>query len=331
MMRRTISLLLPALLVLGACGGGGDEPRASSSSTETAAGDAGSSAFEAAVASYEIVAGKEGRLIVGLFTPDQRVISFGTVDFELAYLGTEDAPLGTPRPGPRVEAAFYPLAGQPDLEDLGKPTVVARSKGAGVYQAGNLMLPDAGFWQVTVRAKVDGKESSKTAKFAVVPEPLVPFPGEPAPRTKNHVAGTPGVPAKAIDSRAEEGQPIPAPTLHDTVIADAIAAGRPVMVVVSTPVYCVSKFCGPITDSVEQLSLKYGDQMDFVHLEVWRNFEAKPQQINAAATEWIFKKGTQDATEPWVFLVGRDGIITDRWDNVASDQDLEAAVQRTIA
>lgn len=328
-MRRTLSLLLPALLLVSACGGGSKDDTDAAPTSAPARG--GSGAFEAAVASYEVVAGKTSRLIVGLFTPDQEVISFGSVDFELAYLG----PMGKPQPekpfGETIKADFYPLAGQGDLEDPGKPTIVPRSKGAGVYQAKELVLPDAGVWKVTVTAKVDGKESQSTANFEVVPEPLVPFPGEPAPRTQNHVAGAPGVPAKAIDSRAEEGQPIPAPTLHDTVIADAIAAGRPLMVVVSTPVYCVSKFCGPITDSVEKLSLEYGDKMDFVHLEVWRDFDAKPQQINKAATEWIFKEGSQDATEPWVFVVGRDGIITDRWDNVASDQDLEAAIQRTIA
>lgn len=328
-MRRTLALLLSTSLALGACGGRGGEKE--SGEVDSGSKASGPSVFEAAVASYEVVAGQAGRLIVGLFTPDQQVISFGAVDFELSYLGPEDRPLAKPLPGPRVKAAFYPLAGQGPLEDRGRPTVVARSKGAGVYRADKLLLPEAGLWQVTVKAVVDGKESRSTSTFKAVPEPLVPYPGQPAPRTKNHIAGAEGVPAKAIDSRAEEGQPIPAPTLHDTVIADAIAAGRPVMVVVSTPVYCVSKFCGPITDSVEALSLKYRDKMAFVHLEVWRNFEAKPQQINAAATEWIFPKGSQDATEPWVFLVGKDGVITDRWDNVASDADLEAAVQRTLA
>lgn len=68
-------------------------------------------------------------------------------------------------------------------------------------------------------------------------------------------------------------------------LADATAAERPVMVVVSTPVFCVSRFCGPITDAVQKLARRYGDRMDFVHLEVWRDFEA--QELNEAAAEWI--------------------------------------------
>jgi len=44
------------------------------------------------------------------------------------------------------------------------------------------------------------------------------------------------------------------------------------MVVVSTPTYCQSRFCGPITDSVSALAQRYGDRMAFVHLEVWKNF-----------------------------------------------------------
>jgi len=41
--------------------------------------------------------------------------------------------------------------------------------------------------------------------------------------------------------------------LHNISIAAATAAGRPA-VVVSTPTFCVSRWCGPITDSVNELA-----------------------------------------------------------------------------
>ena len=77
-------------------------------------------------------------------------------------------------------------------------------------------------------------------------------------------------------------------------VATAIASGRPTMVVISTPVYCVSQFCDPITDLVPLLAGEHQDRMNFVHIEVWRDFEAKT--VNKAAAEWILPPGAQDAT-----------------------------------
>ena len=48
--------------------------------------------------------------------------------------------------------------------------------------------------------------------------------------------------------------------------------------------------------------------------------------MNKAAAEWIYPPGTKDPREPWVFGVGRDGRISHRFDNVATDAELEQAV-----
>src|SRR3546814_4517134 len=78
----------------------------------------------------------------------------------------------------------------------------------------------------------------------------------------------------------------PDPELHQLTVADAVATGRLTMVVVSTPVFCVSRFCGPITDSVQELAAPYGDRANFVHIEVWRDFERN--KLNRGAAERIY-------------------------------------------
>ena len=119
----------------------------------------------------------------------------------------------------------------------------------------------------------------------------------------------------------------PSPTRRctRTSIDAALDAKKPTVVVVSTPVYCVSQFCGPITDSVAKLADTYKDKVAFVHLEVWKDFEK--QQVNPSAQEWITPKDGGDTKEPWVFLVGADGNVTQRFDNVVSDAELEASVK----
>lgn len=64
--------------------------------------------------------------------------------------------------------------------------------------------------------------------------------------------------------------------------------------------------------------------MAFVHLEVWKNFDKS--EVNKAAAEWIYPPGTKDPREPWVFVIGRDGRIAHRFDNVATDAELQQAV-----
>ena len=89
---------------------------------------------------------------------------------------------------------------------------------------------------------------------------------------------------------------MPDDALHRVVIAESIAAKRPLVVVVSTPVYCTSRFCGPVTDAVEALVLLYPG-VDFVHLEVWKDFETST--LNAAAAEWMFPAGSDaEGNEP---------------------------------
>ena len=100
------------------------------------------------------------------------------------------------------------------------------------------------------------------------------------------------------------------------------------VVVVSTPVFCVSRFCGPITDSIQTLVPDYEGRANFVHIEVWRDFEGNA--LNRGAAEWIYPDEEADPVEPWVFLVGGDGTVLQRWDNVANLADVEDALAAAV-
>lgn len=333
---RTSPVLLALLLVsafLAACGGGddGDQGADGASSTTTASGSGKDDPFVAQVASYELVAGQDQRFLAALAgNGTGTVVSFGSVDLDFFYLGTRAAPLDKPDPRMSAKATFFPVAGQDVDPATPGPKEARPSEGLGVYAAPSVRFDTAGFWGVTVKATVDGKKISANAPFEVVAASQLPFPGQPAPRTQNPLPGAPGVDLESIDSRATGGQPVPDEVLHRTSVADALAAGKPTVVVVSTPVYCVSRFCGPITDSVAKLAPTYGDRVAFVHLEVWKDFENKV--VNPFAEEWISPKNkVGDTQEPWIFLVGGDGIVKERLDNVVGDQALAEAVARLAA
>ena len=287
---------------------------------------AASGTIAAQVASYEPVAAKGQRFLLGMVDDKGSIVGFGTIVMDFAFAGTAEAPIKAPIVTISHRATYRLVAGQPPAADDRGPRLIAPSDGLGVYGT-TVTFDQAGYWNVRARTVIDNRAVEATATFEVLAKPLNPFPGDPAPRTDNRRYGTPGLPAKAIDSRASTDGSVPDPELHSTTIADAIAAGRAVMVVVSTPVYCVSRFCGPITDTVQQLAKTYGDRMAFVHIEVWNDFEKRA--LNKEAAEWIYRNGA-DPKEPWVFLIGRDGTIVQRWDNVSTDDELRTAV-RSIA
>ena len=191
------------------------------------------------------------------------------------------------------------------------------SESRGVYGT-QTTFDRAGFWEVEATATVDGKAVRGKGAFAVNEKHAIPAPGDQAMATETLTLTTPDVPRPAIDSRAGSGD-IPDPHLHRTTIAASLAAKRPIVAVFATPVYCTSRFCGPITDMVDELAHQYGDRADFVHVEIWRDFQNRT--VNKSAAEWVLRD--EQLNEPWVFVIGADGRITARFDNVATREEIE--------
>ncbi|MEX2329027.1 MAG: hypothetical protein WD575_04780 [Nitriliruptoraceae bacterium] len=308
-LRRGVALAATLSLLLAACG-----------DANAPAADQDAPDLSIAVASFDVHVGDDQRLLAGVFTPDRSLLGFGEVTFQLGHVDP-----GQPDQVALPQQTTARWLGVPGMEPSGPadaPRLLAGEQGSGVYAA-RVTLDSPGTWALLVTAEVDGEILEGQTVFTVLEEPLVPNVGDPAPRTGNLTitdveAGR--VAAHAVDSRARaEDQTIPDLHLHDTVIADALDEGRPVVVVVATPVYCVSRFCGPLTEVIADVADRHADRAAFVHLEVWHDFDEG--ELNDAAAAWI--QTEIGGNEPWVFLVGSDGTIVARWDNVLDVEALE--------
>lgn len=279
-------------------------------------------------ANFDLAVDSPQPFLLGLIGAEQESIAYGTIDLAFEFVGPTDDPLAEPRPGPSASASFQAVSGEQIDPDTPGPQAVPPSMARGVYATEPLAFPDAGYWNVTARLSLGEEPVTVTAVFEVLEGHKVLAVGDEAPRTENPLAGDDAVPPEAIDSRAMGDEPIPDPELHEMSVADALDADRPFVVVVSTPTYCTSLFCGPITDTVSGLSDRYAERLSFVHLEVWADYEA--QELNPAAAEWI-QQDDGEGNEPWTFVVDAAGVITHRFDNFANEDVLERAIEEVLA
>lgn len=308
---RWVVLAVFAAMALPACSGIGSTPRPIAT--------APSQGIVAEVASYAIVAQRPSRLLVALITGDNRWVSFGSVDIRFGYLGDGATAPAIELTAPSITARFLAIPGSPEGPGR-QPSLTVPADGRGVYAA-EVTLARAGYWQAMVTGRLeDGSNFETNAAFTVSARSPVIGVGAIAPKTDNPVLGTPGVALSALDSRAAIDGSIPDGQLHRTSIRRAIELGHPALVVFSTPVYCVSRFCGPVTDLVADLAAEYGDRADFIHIEIYADFQAGV--VNQAALDWL-QTGTGDLREPWTFLIGADGRIVGSWDTVVTRGELE--------
>ena len=313
---RTLAALLSLGLLAAACSSDDQPPSPTGPSGN-------SSGMVAVAASVDLYTGDPQRVDLGLVMPDNSFVSFGTVDVAFSLVG--DAAQGSEQPGPTATATFVPTYGTPERSS--PPVVTQPNEGRGVYEATDVVFDTAGVWVAEVTADVQGfGPQTAQASFAVQEHPTLPAPGDRAQRTKNLTVRSKGVPLAAIDSRAGTKDTIPDPELHEWTIARAIAEGRPALVVFATPVFCVSRFCGPVTEMVEDLSRRYHDRAVFIHIEIWNDFQN--QVLNRAAVDWLWPQMPNgDLTEPWLFLIGADGTIVDRWSSMWSEREVETDLE----
>ncbi len=107
-------------------------------------------------------------------------------------------------------------------------------------------------------------------------------------------------------------------------VAGALASHRPFVVTFATPKYCTSRLCGPVVDVVQAAAGRFAERgVRFIHVEVFQdNDPAK------GFNRWMRQWGL--TSEPWTFLVGRDGRIAAEFQGSVSEAELAAAIRRTL-
>lgn len=105
-------------------------------------------------------------------------------------------------------------------------------------------------------------------------------------------------------------------------LADVLGK-KPAVLVFSTPALCESRVCGPTVDVAEQVQAEVGDDVAFIHQEVYKDNDAS-KGIRSQLVKWRL------ASEPWIFVIDRSGTVAARFEGAVSVDELQTAVEKTL-
>jgi hypothetical protein len=298
--RLTVTTTVLAVLAL-ACGGGNGT---------------GVKEITAVVSNSELAVG-ENRFVVGLLDQDTGAITGAEVAFRFFKLdGDQETPKGEAEATALTVERSYTHThadGKVEKHSAGE---------TGVYVA-HPTFDEAGSWGVEVTATIDGKKFDPVgAAFSVLQEGRSVAVGAPAPQSETLTLDD------VADITDIDTSDPPIPEMHTLSIAEAVTSGNPSVIVFATPAFCLSRICGPTKEIVDELFRQYKDEVGFVHVEPYDLEKARAGEglfpIPATA-EW----GLQ--SEPWVFVVDGEGIVTAKFEGVVTLDELKAALDPLLA
>jgi hypothetical protein len=245
------------------------------------------------------------RVGFGLFDRARKQVSGAQV---AVYTSDPD---GSRLRGPYVGRAES-LAVKPQFES--RQTATDPDAARGVYVA-DVPFRSRGKKVISAVVKLDGRLVSTTAAEVQVGSKgaTPPAPGDKAPVIHTDTVADAGGDMAKIDTRIP-----PAGSLNRVDFADVLGR-KPVVLVFATPQLCQSRVCGPVEDVVLQVQSQVGDGVAFVHQEIYRDNDLGKGFRPQLATYKL-------ASEPWIFVIDRSGVVRGRFEGAVSVGELQRAV-----
>lgn len=187
-----------------------------------------------------------------------------------------------------------------------------------VYVVPKVNFDRAGPWIAVAMIKgKEGLEVSRVPTPVAGDKPRVPQVGEKAPLIHTPTAADVGGQLAKIDTR------VPPDQMHEVDFAEAVGK-KPIVLVFATPALCQSRVCGPVVDVAQQVADEFEGKADFIHMEVYNDNDPNKGIRPQLATYHL-------PTEPWTFLIDRNGIIRDRIEGAFGVSELEAAMRKIVS
>jgi hypothetical protein len=281
--------------------------------------------------------GASGLVVVPAFT--EAVIGPNRLAFGLVR---NNSPINDP--GAQVQVRLFDLA-DPSMQTSIITDAVYYGQGlpVAVYVA-YVDLDRAGEWGVEVSVKLSAEPEPIVSRLRlqVLERSSTPMIGQPAIAVKTLTLAD--VPNRLMISSAK----VENEELYRISLDEALRSGRPIALLFATPGYCRSAVCAPNLKIFSDLQRVYGARMHFIHVEVYTYPFSEAFQKQSEMIAQVQLTGQQPTfeelhvghsapmaawnlqSEPWLFLINAEGIITNRYEGGITRAEIEPAIQRVI-
>jgi hypothetical protein len=262
-------------------------------------------------------AGPQLAMASSVFTVGDNRMAFGVIAKDGVPVYGKTAVYVAPTPSDPAEGPFVAPA------DVLLTQARYRSKQAAlttdpfyaVYGADVPLEKDGKYSVLSATLSSDGKLVGAPGSIDVLKKSADPIPqvGQKAPKVHTDTLESAKGDVSKIDTRD------PPSDMHAKDFADVVGK-QPVALLFSTPQLCQSRVCGPVTDIALQMEAKYGKQMTFIHQEVYVDNDVQ-KGLRPPLQQFHLQ------SEPWLFVVNKQGTITARLEGSIGVREFENAVK----
>jgi hypothetical protein len=297
---RLLPLALAVALLAAGCGGGGDKTTA-------------------APGTLSALLGRPGPDVA--LAPGTSDYAVGDVRVTFLVIDARAKPVSRPRAQVWVGTSLDSpplLTTEAQLEPIGIPgTSEAAAGGVTQIYVAHFRLAKPG--KYTIVAQPEGAAIQGIANLSVAKRPQAPAVGDRAIPSR-----TPTLASAHGNLAALTTASPPDRSLLRYSVSDSLKAHSPFVLLFATPKFCTSRTCGPVVDVAEVVQKRFaGTAVRFIHVEIYKDNDPS-LGFNRWVGEWRLP------TEPFVFLVGRDGRIKARFEGSVSVAELTAAVRTAL-
>jgi hypothetical protein len=214
----------------------------------------------------------------------------------------------------QVTFGFYQLSGDQGTKKAEAPATFrwVEQKLRGIYTA-PVTFDTAGRWGVEATVQRNGRAQVLRAPFEVKATGSAPMIGAQAIRSKTPTVHDVADPSQICTAA-------PPCELHTASVDELLANGKPTAILFASPGFCTSQTCAPQLGVLLGVRPKYADTVNFVHVEIYK--DPRNGVLADAVTEWNLP------SEPWIFFVDRGGTIVERFDGIATAEEIEGGIAK---
>lgn len=222
---------------------------------------------------------------------------------------------------PLADVYYRPTAGGPTkqavarLQSIGVEASAAEQDDVKEIYVAQLRLPRTGKQWIVIQPRGVAFQGFQILEVKVKPTAIAI--GDRAPPSRNPTLATEPA-SKLTTSRP------PDTGLLRYSVAESLQAKKPFVVAFATPAFCESRTCGPTVDVLDAARQRFEARgVRFIHIEIYED-NLPGNGVNRWVKEWRLP------TEPWVYVVDRNGVVRDRFEGAISVPELEASIRRNL-